>query len=106
MIFVQQVLLLLSSLAECSFSTLVGSDIEEVVTTKFYSLLPSEQCKPDKLSTKNITFGGLVLLAPEVDIQMRFCMFEASYVVTGIAHSARFDDYVYLKDTRLVPTLA
>ena len=105
MLFVQQVLLLFTCLVDCSFSTLVGYDIEEVLTTKIYSLLPSEQCTPDKLSTKNITFGGLVLHAPEVDIQMSFCMFQASYAVTGLAHSARFDDSVYLKEySRLVPT--
>ena len=86
-------------------STLVGYDIEEVLTTKIYSLLPSEQCTPDKLKTKNITHGGLVLHAPEVDIQLSFCMFEASYIVTNIAHSARFDDSVYLTEySRIIPT--
>ena len=79
MIFMQQVLLLLGSLAECSFSSFVGYDIEEVLTTKIFSLLPSEQCTPEKLSTKNITFGGLVLHAPEVDIQMS-CLHVCSFL--------------------------
>ena len=105
MIFAQQLLLLLSSLEEFSFSTLVGYDIEDVFTTTIYSLPPSEQCMPDKLSTKNIILGGLVLHAPEVDIKMSFCMFQASYVVTGIAHSAQFHDSMYLIEySRLDPT--
>ena len=88
-----------------SQATIVGYDIEEVLNTTIYSLLPSEQCHPDKLQTENVTYGALVLHAPEVDIQMSFCMFEASYMTTSIAHSARFDDATYITEfSRVIPT--
>ena len=37
-----------------------------------YSLMPSERCLPDKLDTEIITYGGLVLHAPEVVIDLSF----------------------------------
>ena len=54
--------------------TLIGYDIEQVLSTKIYSLMPSDRCSPDKLNNENITYGGLVLHAPEVDIDLSFCM--------------------------------
>ena len=86
-------------------ATIVGYDIEEVLTTKIYSLLPSEQCTPDKMHTENVTYGGLVLHAPEVDIQLSYCMFQAAFGITALAHSTRFDDSIYLTEySRLIPT--
>ena len=86
-------------------SSLVGYDIEQVVSTKIYSLLPADRCTPETMQSTNVTSGGLVLHAPEVDIDLSFCMFSASYVVWGIAHSARLDDATYLtEDTRVIPT--
>ena len=54
---------------------------------------------------ENITFGGLVLHSPEVDIELSFCLFKASYTVWNIAHSARMDDASNLDSTsRPIPT--
>ena len=104
MISVVWTLVVLSFIDKCR-AVIVGYDVEEILTTKIYSLLPSAQCTPDKLKTENITFGGLVLHAPEVDIHLSFCMFEASFMVMSLAHSARFDDSVYLTEhSRIIPT--
>ena len=85
--------------------TLMGYDIEQVLSTKIYSLMPSDRCSPDKLNTENITYGGLVLHAPEVDIDLSFCMYRASYVVWKNAHSARLDDATFIaEESRLIPT--
>ena len=84
--------------------TLIGYDIEQVLSTKIYSLMPSDRCSLDKLNTENITYGGLVLHAPEVDIDFSFCMYRASYV-WKIAHSARLDDATFIaEESRLIPT--
>ena len=32
--------------------TLIGYDIEQVLSTKIYSLMPSDRCSPDKLNTE------------------------------------------------------
>ena len=67
--------------------------------------MPSDRCSPDKLNTENITYGGLVLHAPEVDFDLSFCMYRASYVVWKIAHSARLDDATFIaEESRLIPT--
>lgn len=96
--------LLVSCFLLCK-TTLVGYDIEEVLTTKIYSLLPREQCTPASLKSEVVSWGGLVLHAPEVDIELSFCMFSASYVLTQTAHSARFDDSTYVSEySRLIPT--
>ena len=61
--------------------TLIRYDIEQVLSTKIYSLMPLDRCLPDKFGTEKTTFGGLVLHAPENDINLSFCMYWASYVV-------------------------
>ena len=95
--------LLLSPVVVCP--TLVGYDVDNVLSTKVYSLLPSDQCAPERMRTRNITYGGLVLHAPEVDIELPYCMFQASYTVSDLAHSARFDDSMYISGkSRLIPT--
>ena len=86
-------------------SSLVGYDIEKILSTQVYSLLPSDQCIPSKLDSQNITRGALVLHAPEVDIELQYCLFKASYTVGRIAHSARFDDiYFVSSESRIIPT--
>ena len=98
-------ILLWTVLTNQASSSLVGYDIEQVVSTKIYSLLPADQCTPETMRSTNITNGGLVLHAPEIDIDLSFCMFSASYIVWGIAHSARLDDATYLTEqTRVIPT--
>ena len=65
--------------------------------------MPSDRYSPDKLNTENITYGGLVLHALEVDIDLSFCIYRASYVVWKNAHSARLDDATFVaEETRLI----
>ena len=98
-------MMIVSSVISLSASTLVGYDIEQVLSTKIYSLMPSDRCSPDNLKSENLTYGGLVLHAPEVDIDLSYCMFRASYAVWRVAHSARLDDATYLsEESRLIPT--
>ena len=83
----------------------MGYDVDNVLSTKVYSLLPSDQCAPERMQTRNITYGGLVLHAPEVDFELQYCMFQASYTVSDLAHSARFDISMYISEkSRLIPT--
>ena len=101
--FLHLLALLISPVVVCP--TLVGYDVDNVLSTKVYSLLLSDQCAPERMQTRNITYGGLVLHAPEVDIELKDCLFQASYTVSDLAHSARFDDSVYISDKScLIPT--
>ena len=52
--------------------TLIGYDTEQVLSTRIYSLMPSDRCSPDKLNTENMTYGGLVLQATEVETDLSF----------------------------------
>ncbi len=88
-----------------SETTLVGYDIESIVSTQVYSLLPTEQCIPSKLHYQSVTRGALILHAPEIDIMLKYCLYKASYTVGLIAHSARFDDVFWITaDSRPTPT--
>ena len=62
--------------------TLIGYDIEQVLSTKVYSLVPTDRCSTDTLDTENKTYVGLVLHAPEVDIDWSF-IYTVRYMLAG-----------------------
>lgn len=97
-------LLVFVLLASCR-GTLVGYDVDQILSTQVYSLLPSDKCVPSQLNTMNITRGALVLYAPEVDVELKYCLFKASYTVGRITHSGWNDDAFYLtEESRPIPT--
>ena len=86
-------------------ATLIGYDVEQVLTTNVYSLLPVDRCQPQALDTTEISIGALVLYAPQIDIELHYCVFQASYLVSLLAHSSSQDDALFVSEkSRLIPT--
>ena len=47
--------------------------------------MPFDRCPLEKLVTESISYVGLVLHAPVVDIDLSFCMYRALFFVWKIA---------------------
>ena len=88
------------------FIKLYGYDFDNIVSTKIYSLDHSTNCGNKIRVSKTIEEGSLIYAEVQLEIKLRFCMYEAAYTVSALKESNVYDDVVFItKYSRLLKSI-
>ena len=85
---------------------LYGNEFDNIVSTKKYSLDHSTNCDNNIRVSKTIEEGSLIYADVQLEIKLRFCMYEAAYIVSAFKKSGVYDDVVFIaKNSRLLKSI-
>ena len=73
-----------------------GYVLANIVSTKIYSLDHSTNCDNKIRVSKTIEEGSLIYADVQLEIKLRFCMYEAEYTVSALKKSNVYDDVVFI----------
>ena len=84
---------------------LYGYDFDYIVSTKIYSLDHSTNCDNKIRVWKTIEEGSLIYAEVQLEIKLRFCMYEVAYM-SALKKSNVYNDVVFItKNSRLLKSI-
>ena len=75
-----------------------GYDFDSIVSTKIYSLNHSTKCNNKIRVTETIEKSSLIYAEVQLEIKLKFCLYEAAYSVSALKKINVYDDVVFLTE--------